>query len=101
MCFSISQNKLTAILKHYDKNGAIARAKPNWGGRKYNTKALTPEDTERAVQFLRNFAEDHGLVLPGRVPGFRRTDVKILPSSQSKALIWEHYCKLSAARGNN
>ena len=46
MCFSISQNKLTAILKHYDKNGAIARAKPNWGGRKYNTKALTPEDTE-------------------------------------------------------
>ena len=65
------------------------------------TKALTPEDTERAVQFLQNFAEDRGLVLPGRVPGFRRTDVKILPSLQSKALIWEHYRKLSAARGNN
>ena len=64
MCFSISQNKLTAILKHYDKNGAIAWAKLNWGGRKYNTKALTPEDTERVVQLLQNFAEDHELVLP-------------------------------------
>ncbi|XP_070173725.1 uncharacterized protein [Littorina saxatilis] len=97
--YGISQNKLTALLKHYRVNGVTPRLKKNWGGRQYNTNAFTADDVERVVQFLRSFAEDHALVLPGRVPGFKRSDVKILPSSQTKASIWRHYRQVAVARG--
>lgn len=95
----ISQNKLTALLKHYVKNGLTPRQKKS-GGRKYNTKALTVADTERVVMFLRNFAEDHGVNLPGRVPGFKRADIKLLPTSQTKSSIWRLYHELTSLRGN-
>ena len=98
VCFRIGNQRLDALRKHFLANGMTPRVKKA-GGRKFNTKSLTPEDTERVVQFLRHFAEDHGLVLPGRVPGFKRSDVKILPSSQTKASIWRHYHQVAVARG--
>ena len=43
------------------------------------------------VQFITSYAEDHALVLPGRVPGFKRDDIKILPSSHGKGKIYASY----------
>ena len=31
------------------------------------------------------------MVLPGRVPGYKRTDVQLLPSSTTKHQVWELY----------
>ena len=36
------------------------------------------------------------MVLPGRVPGYKRTDVKLLPSSTTKHQVWE-LCQEAAA----
>ena len=38
-----------------------------------------------------NYAEQHALLLPGRVPGYSRSDIKLLPSSVSKRVIWKVY----------
>ena len=43
------------------------------------------------VVFLTNYSEQHGLLLPDRVPGFSRTDIKLLSSSVSKRSIWKKY----------
>ena len=43
------------------------------------------------VRFLLNYSEQHGLLLPGRVPGYARDDIKLLPSSKSKRGIWRIY----------
>ena len=43
------------------------------------------------VKFLLNYVEQHGLLLPGRVPGYSRDDVKLLPSRASKKGIWGMY----------
>ena len=61
------------------------------GGRKFNTNSLSLEDIQQVVAYLVNFAEDHALVLPGRVPGYKRTDLKLLPSSETKASVWRQY----------
>ncbi|KAL8612173.1 hypothetical protein ACOMHN_012844 [Nucella lapillus] len=97
--FQISQNKLTALIKHFVEHGVTPRRKKS-GGRRFNTNAIQPDDIERVVLFITNFAEDHGLVLPGRVPGFKRTDIKILPSAHTKASIWRHYHAIARARGH-
>ncbi|KAK7485394.1 hypothetical protein BaRGS_00023342 [Batillaria attramentaria] len=97
ICFSISQNKLTACLAHYMKHGVTPPEE--WGGRKFNSKAFKPEDIQNTDRFIQNFAEDCALVLPGRIPGFKRSDIQILPSAYTKAAVWEHYRRLMQARG--
>ena len=39
------------------------------------------------VKFLQNYAEENALLLPGRIPGYKRDDIKLLPSSRSKR-VW-------------
>ena len=43
------------------------------------------------VVFIQNFAEDHAILLPGRIPGYNRFDLQLLPSNTSKLSIWESY----------
>ena len=42
------------------------------------------DDINKIVKFLQQFAEQHAILLPGRVPNHKRDDVKLLPSSNSK-----------------
>ena len=70
------------------------------GGRKNNTKAFTFEDTKRTVSYISNYAEDNALVLPGRIPGFKRNDIKLLPSSDTKVKVYKSYRAVSEQEGN-
>ena len=54
--------------------------------------AITHNDTEKIVSFIKNFAEKHGILLPGRVPGVRDYEkAKLLPSSMSKRYVYSMY----------
>lgn len=35
------------------------------------------EDAQHALTFLFEYAETHALLLPGRVPGYKRTDLQV------------------------
>lgn len=87
---SISLNKLKALVHHYKEHG-IAQRQRKSGGRRSNTRSLSYDDIKAVVTFISNFAEEHALVLPGRVPGFKRADVKLLPSSETKSSVWRKY----------
>ena len=92
---------MTLVKKHYKaecKDGLKPREK-NSGGLKSNTKVFPTDEIELAVMFIRNFAEDHALILPGRIPGYKSSDLRILPSAMTKQKIWEHYTALSLRRG--
>ena len=52
-------------------------------------------------KFISNYAEEHALVLPGRVPGFKRTDVRLLPSQMSKASVWRVYSTVMEAQSKS
>lgn len=62
-------------------------------------KVLTFEDVTRVVQYITNYAEANALVLPGRVPGFKRDDIKLLPSSETRASIWRTYHSIMKGEG--
>ena len=53
--------------------------------------ALSLSSTEFVVRFIMNYAQQNALLLPGRVPGYSWTDIKLLPSSVSKRGIWKVY----------
>ncbi|GFR73689.1 kinetochore protein Nuf2-like [Elysia marginata] len=78
-------------LDSLQKSSLSGRDKSKRGDRIYNTKALDPGDLERIVKYIKSFTEDNGLALPGRVPGYHRTGLKLLPSQFTKIKIWRSY----------
>ena len=54
-----------------------------------NIKCLPHNHLAHAVitnvtEFLKNYVEENAILLPGRIPGHKRDDIKLLPSSHSK-----------------
>src|SRR6218665_1194878 len=87
---AISQDRLTSIIKWYKEIGLVPKEKIS-GGRSNQRSAYSYEDIKRSVAFITNYSEDHALVLPERVPGFRRESVKLLPSSETKIKVFKAY----------
>ena len=46
------------------------------------------EVTEKVVKYITNFTEVHGICLPGRIPGFSQSNIKLLPSHETKASVY-------------
>ena len=60
--------------------------------------SLTLNVVQEVIRFLHNYCDKHALLLPGHVPGYSHTDIKLLPSSTSKRGIWKIY-KEAAQQG--
>ena len=45
---------------------------------------LPHECKVHVVKFLQNFAEEHAILLPGRIPGYKRDDLQLLLSNTTK-----------------
>lgn len=94
----IGDKRLTNLQKHHKESPGEPRVLKS-GGRKNNTRSLSLADTERVVRFITQYAEDHGVHLPGRVPGFKRDDVQVLPSSKPKSEVYKDYATAAEQAG--
>lgn len=77
------------LAESYRTNGLTPRTHGN--SHRLPKRTLSYESIREFVVFLQNYVEQHGLLLPGRVPGYSRSDIKLLPSSVSKRGIWRVY----------
>ena len=82
--YSISTDRLTALVKYYRDNRLQPKEKRN-AGHDNNTRAYSLDDTKRTVAFISSYADDHALVLPGRVPGFERDDIRLIMCDESES----------------
>ena len=41
-------------------------------------KALSFTDITSLIRFIENYAEQHAILLPGRIPGYKKDDIKLL-----------------------
>ena len=87
---SISQNSLMSLIRWYEENGLIPKEK-RAGGCRNNVRTHSHADLERTVAFINNYAEEHGLAMPGRIPGCRKDGAKLLPSSETKVKVYGAY----------
>ena len=93
----IGKHRLYAIKSSLRMNGLEAREHGN--AHKLPHNAFSVDDERRVVSFIENYVEDHGILLPGRIPGYNRTDLKLLPSSVTKLAIWEMYREAVTSEG--
>lgn len=64
--------------------------------RRLPPNALSFEETRGVVAFIQNYAEEHAIMLLGRVPGYRKTDLQLLPCHTTKYLVWKVYSSVAA-----
>ena len=86
---SIGKKRFRNLLKHYQSNGVSPRVHGNVKRRPWNAASF--RDKERAVSFIKNYAEAHALPLPGRLPKFYDYSIMLLPSDVSKASVHREY----------
>ena len=78
----IGKDRLTAVKQNYLSNGLATRVHGNAGRLPHNVTSF--ETIKEIVQFVSNYAEEHAILLPGRIPRYKKDDIKLLPSSTSK-----------------
>ena len=81
---------MTAVKKHYADAGLTHTTK-RYAGSKNAAKALTFEELTDLKNYMTRYAEEHAFVLPGRIPGYHRTDIMLLPSNETKAHVYEMF----------
>ena len=64
----------------------------------HNTTKLS--DIKGVVRFILQYAVDHVILLPGRIPGYKRDDLQLLPSSTTKRQVWEAYHQAATLSGS-
>ena len=82
-CF-VSSTQVKNLVKTFKVNGLEPRIH---GNTKSLPKHILPMASIYRICFLLNYAEQNGLVLPARIPGYSRLEIKLLPSSVSKRKI--------------
>ena len=85
----IGNFRLKAIRAHYLSEGLVPRIHDHTGRTAPN--ALVLGDIKGLITFVMHYVESNGILLPGRIPGYKRDDIKLLPSSCTKRAVWMLY----------
>ena len=76
---------------NYFNHGVSARLHGN--SNRLPQNAYTTEELKHTITFIKNYAETHGILLAGRIPGYKRMDVQLLPTHTTKRGIWNDYIR--------
>ncbi len=90
----IGIKRMKNVAKSFKSSGLTPRIHGNT--KRLPKWTLSLSSVEYVVRFLLQYTELNGLLLPGRVPGYSRSDLKLLPSSASKHLMWLLYHESAA-----
>lgn len=90
-CFlhGIGKTRLSAVRSSLVKNGITPRIHGNAHHQPHH--AFSPEDVRGIVTYLSCYAEANAILLPGRIPGYKNSDIQLLPSNTTKRAVWEKY----------
>ena len=87
---TISEKRFKNLKTSLLQNGLSPRMHGNTKRLPANTTSFA--DTQQVVNFITAYAEAHAILLPGRIPGYKRSDLQLLPSSTTKHNVWLLYC---------
>ena len=78
----LGKTRYEALKKHFLSVGLETRMHGN--ARRAPPNTLSKQDKENVVQFIKSYARANSILLPRRIPGYKRDDLQLLPSSTTK-----------------
>ena len=73
------KERLQNVKDHYKVEGLQVRINKNTKRSPHH--AMSFAAIKYVMSFLNNYAEENTISLPGRIPGYKRDDIKLLPSN--------------------
>lgn len=92
--YAIGTKRYNNLLKHYHINGISPRTHGNEKRRPWHAASFF--EKERAVAFIKNYADVNALPLPGRLPKHQDYKVMLLPSDVTKRKVYNEYSMASS-----
>ena len=89
--YGIGYSRFRRLKEHYEANGLSLRLHGN--SKRLPPNTLPQAVTEDVKNFLTNYVEENAVLLPGRIPGFKKDDIKLLSSSDTKMSVWREFKK--------
>ena len=80
--FFLGRSRFQAMREHYAASGLETRTHGNL--KRLPSNSLTHHERENAVRFIRGYSRANSILLPGRIPGYKKDDLQLLPSSTTK-----------------
>ena len=76
----IGKRILDKVRVSYENDGLTSRTHGNCYRRPHN--GFTTHEVIHTVTYIKNYSEANGILLPGRIPEFKRTDIQLLPTQK-------------------
>ena len=89
---------MDGLRQHLKAEGMTPKVKRS-GGWKNNAQTFSFDDFKTTKLFLEQYSNTHGLLFPGRTPGFRRDGVLLLPSCETKVKAHNAYLDACSQKG--
>ena len=89
----IGKRRLDNVRVSYQNDGLTSRTHGNCNRRPHN--GFTTHELIYTVTYIKNYAEANGILLPGQIPGFKKTDIQLLPTQTTKRSVWMEYIEAS------
>ena len=87
--YGLSDARFRPLKEHYQNHGVSLRTHGNTKRLPHNT--LSQASVEEVKAFLSNYVEENAICLPGRIPGFKCDEIKVLSSSETKKTVRRAY----------
>ena len=87
--YGISYSRFRRLKAHYEEHGISHRVHGNRKKLPHNT--LLQAVAKDVKNFLSNYVEENAVLLPGRIPGFKNDDIRLLLSSDTKMSVWRAF----------
>lgn len=94
--YGIGYSTFRRLKEHYQEHGISSRIHGNT--KRVPGNATSKKSLEAILAFIENYVEENAIVLPGRIPGFKNEEIRLLYSSETKMSVWKEYegtCKTS------
>lgn len=94
--YGIGYARFLRLKEHWEQHGLSHRTHGNTKRVPENATPLSV--VEDFCAFLQNYMEENAIILPGRIPGFKSDDIRVLSLSESKMSVWRVYtstCEVS------
>jgi len=85
----IVRGKFQAIKDHYISEGLLPRTHGHTD--RIAPNALVQRNIEQILSFVTHYTKTDAILLPGQIPGYKRDDIQLQPSTTTKKAVWRLY----------
>ena len=89
--YGIGYSRFRGLREHYQEHRIYPRTHGNY--KRVSKNATSKKSLEAVHAFIDNYVKENAILLPGRFPGFKSEEIRLLSSLETKMSVWREHKK--------